>query len=70
MNAPANVLLVLKPPYRHAGSWVFVDMRLCLVKEPFITGVPEIIDKMVEDVPNADKDFRLIFSAFFSRCRI
>ena len=62
MNAPANALLVLKP-YRHAGSWVFDDMRLGLVKEPFIAGIPEMIDKMVEDVPNADQGFRLIFSA-------
>ena len=62
MNAPANALLVLKP-YQHAGSWVFDDMRLGLIKEPFIAGIPEMIDKMVEDVPNANQGFRLIFSA-------
>lgn len=62
LNAPANALLVLKP-YRHEGSWVFDDVRLGLFKEPFIAGIPEIIDKMVKDVPNADRGFRLIFSA-------
>ena len=62
MNAPANALLVLKL-YRHAGTWVFDDARLGLVKEPFVAGTPEIIDKMVEDVPNSDQGFRLIFSA-------
>ena len=61
-NASSNALLVLKP-YQYAGSWVFDDIRLGLVKEPFIAGIPEMIDKMVEDIPNADKGFRLIFSA-------
>jgi hypothetical protein len=62
VNAPANALLVLKL-YRHAGTWVFDDARLGLVKEPFVAGAPEIIDKMVEDIPNSDQGFRLIFSA-------
>ena len=61
-SAPANAILILKP-YRYAGSWVFDDVRLGLVKEPFIAGIPEMIDKMVEDVPNAETGFRLLFSA-------
>jgi hypothetical protein len=61
-SAPANAILIIKP-YRHAGSWVFDDARYGLVKEPFIAGIPEMIDKMVEDIPNAETGFRLLFSA-------
>ena len=62
MDAPANALLVLKP-YRHAGTWVFDDDRLGLVQEPFVSGIPEMIDKLVADIPEADQGFRLTFSA-------
>jgi hypothetical protein len=62
LNPPANAILVLRP-YRHEGTWVFDDRDRGLVKEPFIAGMPEIIDKMVEDIPDAEKGFRLIFSA-------
>lgn len=30
--------------YRHAGTWVFDDDRYALVREPFVAGMPEIID--------------------------
>ena len=58
---PANSLMVIEP-YRYAGTWVFDDRRVGLEQEPFISGIPEMIDKMVEKIPNADKGFRLIFS--------
>ena len=57
-----NSILVIEP-YRHAGTWVFDDERAGLRKEPFVAGVPEILDKMVKDIPDADKGFRLLFSA-------
>ena len=58
----SNSLLVIAP-YRHAGTWVFDDARRGLSKEPFVAGIPELIDKLVADIPNADKGFRLTFSA-------
>lgn len=61
-NAPANSILVIEP-YRHAGTWVFDDKEAGLRKEPFVAGAPEIIDKMVKDIPNADGGFRLLFSS-------
>lgn len=58
---PANSLMVISP-YRHAGTWVFDDPSVGLRQEPFVAGIPEMIDEMVRDIPNADQGFRLIFS--------
>jgi len=49
-------------PYRSAGTWVFDDARVGLVREPFVSGIPEMIDKLVEKIPNAESGFRLLFS--------
>ena len=58
---PANALMVIEP-YKYAGTWVFDDSRVGLEREPFVAGIPEMIDDMVKDIPNADKGFRLLFS--------
>jgi hypothetical protein len=58
---PSNSLMVIAP-YRHAGTWVFDDAAAGLRKEPFVAGIPEMIDEMVNDIPNADNGFRLLFS--------
>jgi hypothetical protein len=57
-----NTILVINP-YRYQGTWVFDDPRVGLVREPFVAGIPEMMDKLVQDIPNADKGFRLLFSA-------
>ena len=49
-------------PYQWAGTWVFDDPHVGLVKEPFVLGIPEMIDVMVADIPNAEDGFRLNFS--------
>ena len=59
---PANSIMVLRP-YRYAGTWVFDDPTVGLTREPFVAGIPEMIDEMVKDIPDADKGFRLLFSA-------
>lgn len=59
---PANALMVIVP-YRHAGTWVFDDLSARLVREPFVAGVPEMIDVLVKDIPGATNGFRLLFSA-------
>ena len=56
-----NSIMVLVP-YRHGGTWVFDDPGVGLVREPFVAGVPEIIDYLVKDIPGAGKGFRLLFS--------
>jgi len=59
---PANALMVIVP-YRHAGTWVFDDASAGLVREPFVAGVPEMMDVLARDIPGATNGFRLLFSA-------
>lgn len=61
--AGSNSLLVIAP-YRQAGTWVFDDPGTGLKAEPFVAGIPELIDKLVAEagIPNADRGFRLLFS--------
>ena len=61
-NVPANSIVVIAP-YRYEGTWVFDDPNVGLVREPFVAGVPEMIDHLVQDIPEAEKGFRLLFSA-------
>jgi hypothetical protein len=61
-RSPANALMVMSP-YVYQGTWVFDDPRAGLVREPFVAGVPEMIDTLVADIPNAKLGFRLTFSA-------
>ncbi|HEX6987593.1 MAG TPA: DUF6717 family protein [Planctomycetaceae bacterium] len=60
--ASSNAIMVIAP-YRHAGTWVFDDPAVGLKREPFVAGVPEMIDVLVADVPDAESGFRLLFSA-------
>lgn len=57
----SNSLRVILP-YVSDGTWVFDDASVGLVREPFVLGIPEMIDWLVADIPDADKGFRLIFS--------
>jgi len=60
----SNSILVLAP-YRNAGTWVFDDPAVGLKAEPFVSGIPELIDKLLADadIPDAAEGFRLLFSA-------
>lgn len=49
--------------YRHDGAWVFDDERVGLVREPFVPGITEMIDRLVAHIPNAELGFRLHFAA-------
>lgn len=55
--------IVIIAPYWHHGTWVFDDESVDLRQEPFVSGVPEMIDDLVSDIPNARDGFRLLFSA-------
>ncbi|MBI2299694.1 MAG: hypothetical protein HYU66_12260 [Armatimonadetes bacterium] len=50
-------------PYRYAGTWVFDDPAAGLRREPFVAGMPEMIDALVKDIPDAEHGFRLLFWA-------
>lgn len=56
-----NSLLVIEP-YRAGKGWEFDEPRLGLQNEPFVEGIPEMIDKLVAGLPGSDKQVRLIFS--------
>lgn len=60
---PASNSMLVIMPYKHAGTWVFDEPRLGLEQEPFVVGIPRMIDRLVTDIPDADQGFRLIFSA-------
>ncbi|RCJ35335.1 hypothetical protein A6770_16040 [Nostoc minutum NIES-26] len=57
-----NSMMVIFP-YRHNQTWVFDDERMGLVQEPFVSGVPEMIDILIQDIANVDEGFKLLFSA-------
>ena len=58
MNA-INVIF----PYKHHGMWVFDDSRVGLAQEPLVAGTDKMIDRVVADIPNAERGFTLIFSS-------
>jgi hypothetical protein len=58
----ANAIHVIQP-YRHASTWVFDDPRVGLHQEPFVSGIPQMIDTLVANVPNAEQGFRLLFAS-------
>jgi hypothetical protein len=49
-------------PYKHNGMWVFDDPRVDLLQEPFVAGADAWIDRVVADIPDAERGFVLIFS--------
>jgi hypothetical protein len=61
--APADNAILVIAPYRQHDTWVFDDPQAGLRREPFVAGVPEMIDSLVADIPNAQAGFRLLFSA-------
>jgi hypothetical protein len=61
-NIAANSILVIQP-YKYGKTWVFDDPRTGLVREPFVAGIPEMIDKLTSDIPDANSGFQLTFSA-------
>jgi hypothetical protein len=56
-----NSIMVIKP-YKHIGTWVFDDVENGLDKEPFVCGIPAMIDHMTQNIANAESGFRLLFS--------
>jgi hypothetical protein len=56
-----NVINVIEP-YRYLGMWVFDDPRVGLLAEPFVGGADTMIDRVVADLPHAEKGFIMVFS--------
>ena len=66
-NIPAEPPVKNSPfvivPYKFDGLWVFDDLDVGLVKEPFISGADRILDVLTQTMPDAYKGFRLLFSS-------
>jgi hypothetical protein len=59
-----NQIMVIAPYWLdEVGTWVFDDPATDLKQEPFVEGIPEMIDDLVAGVPHARSGFRLLFSA-------
>ncbi len=59
-----NAILVIAPRWDDLSrTWVFDDAARGLAAEPFVSGVPAMIDSLVADIPTARAGFRLLFSA-------
>jgi len=52
-----NALRVIAP-YWFEGTWVFDDDTVGLVREPFVEGVPEMIDELVAGVERVKAEAR------------
>ena len=57
-----NAITIIEPYWLH-DTWVFDDDSVGLDKEPFVAGIPEMIDELVKDIPGARGGFRLLFSS-------
>ena len=57
----ANAIHIIAP-YRFEGTWVFDDPSVGLTREPFVAGVPEMIDTFIKELPEDVDQFRLLFS--------
>jgi len=62
VNRQDNALHVIAP-YKVAATWVIDDQSRGLKREPFVAGIPRLLEQLTRDIPNADKGFRLLFSA-------
>ena len=61
-RADMNAIVVIHP-YQDSNTWVFDDPAVGLKREPFVSGIPAMIDTLVAGIPNAGHGFRLLFSA-------
>ncbi len=58
-----NQIMVIAPYWLDtAQTWVFDDPNTGLVQEPFVSGIPDMIDSLVAEIPDARRGFRLLFS--------
>lgn len=50
--------------YRHAGTWCFTDEARGLLHEPFVLGIPEMIDRLIEKI--GDQKNKTTYAITFS----
>jgi hypothetical protein len=57
-----NAMMVIFP-YKHNGVWMFSDDAVGLEQEPFVCGIPAMIDILVANIRDAESGFTAYFSA-------
>lgn len=66
-GSPASNSIMVLHPTKVNGVWAFDDPTTGLVREPFVSGIPEIIETVLENngisVKEAAKGFNMYFSA-------
>jgi hypothetical protein len=62
-NGPSTNAIMVIAPYWYNGTWVFDDPAVGLRREPFVAGVPEMIDGLVKNTPDSKDGVRLTISA-------
>lgn len=63
-NVTGNQIRAIAPYWAESlQTWVFDDPAVGLVQEPFVCGIPAMIDDLVAEIPGARQGFRLLFSA-------
>lgn len=50
-------------PYKEQNTWVFDDSRVGLVKEPFVMGIPDMIESVLQTKPALSNGFTVLFSS-------
>ena len=58
----ANAIIAIHP-YKSGGVWLFDDPGVGLVREPFVSGADDIIERMVVGLDHPEDGFTLLFSA-------
>ena len=58
----SNAMFIIQP-YKALGTWVFDDENRHLLREPFVLGVPEMIDQQLSKKGIASDRFNLVFTA-------
>ena len=62
--AAANSSIHVISPYKHHGTWVFDDPARGLVREAFVSGADDWMERMAAAVPEGrTRGFTLVFSA-------
>ena len=59
----ANAMLTIEI-YQFNGTWCFTDLKRQLVHEPFVLGIPEIINTVLEtnSLYEEGKNYRILFA--------
>lgn len=58
----SNALFIIQP-YKALGTWVFDDESRHLLREPFVLGVPAMIDQKLSQKGITGDQFNLVFTS-------